>query len=261
MIRKLWNSASGMLAQSLKIDVIANNVANINTVGFKKNDVHFQDIMYRSAGGPGNPAVPDEGEKMLVGQGVKPAAVKTVFLQGNLVETGRELDMAILGEGFFRILLPDGRESFTRVGSFSLDANLSLATEDGYLVDLLPSELAGRELTGFSIGNNGEILLYDHDGEVVGRGEAVIYRFQNPQGLEAIGKNLWLATENSGEPMRGRPEEAGFGSIVHKTLEQSNVNMIEEMTNLILAQRAYEISSRAVRTADEMWAMANQIRR
>ena len=275
MIRKLWNSASGMLAQSLKIDVIANNVANINTAGFKKKDVHFQDIMYRSLSGPGNPVVPDNGDKILVGQGVKPAAIKTVFSQGILMETGRELDMAILGDGYFRVLLPDGREAFTRVGAFALDQNMNLVTEDGYLVDLLPPELAGKDLSGFSVGSDGTIILYIYEegdasgeGEAAGEGnateeegEAVIYRFGNPEGLEARGRNLWMATENSGEPIGGKPEEDGFGSIAHKFLEQSNVSIIDEMTNLILAQRAYEISARAVRTADEMWSMANQIRK
>ncbi|RJX27845.1 MAG: flagellar basal-body rod protein FlgG [Dethiobacter sp.] len=261
MIRKLWNSATGMLAQSFKIDTIANNVANVNTTGFKKKSVLFQDLMYRSLRGPGNPVAPNEEGKLLVGQGVKPAAIKTYFLPGVLRETGIELDMAIQGEGFFRILLPDGRESFTRVGGFSLDPTLNLVTEDGYLVDLLPQELAGREFTSISIDSNGTVRLYNDAGEVTREGETAIYRFQNPEGLEAIGRNLWLATENSGEPLRGRPEDEGFGAIKQKFLEQSNVSMVEEMTSLILAQRAYEISSRAVRTADEMWALANQIRK
>ncbi|MBS4021268.1 MAG: flagellar basal-body rod protein FlgG [Dethiobacter sp.] len=261
MIRKLWNSAAGMLAQSFKVDTIANNVANINTIGFKKKEVHFQDLLYSSARSAGKPAALNEQEKLLVGQGVKPAVAKTYFSQGMLQETGRELDMAILGDGFFQIRLPDGRAGFSRAGGFTLDSALRLVTEDGYLVDMLPPHLSGKEFTTISIDSDGLVRLYNDAGEVTGEGEAAIYRFKNPEGLESMGRNLWLATENSGEAVGGRPGTAGLGAVRQKFLEYSNVSMIEEMTSLILAQRAYELSSRAVKTADDMWAIANQIRK
>ena len=261
MIRKLWNSAAGMLAQSFKIDVIANNVANVNTTGFKKKEVQFQDLLYRPVESPGAPTVPGSGENLLIGQGVRPSLTQTYFMQGILQETGRELDMGIEGEGFFHILLPDGRQGFTRAGAFILDANLNLVTDDGYRADLLPPELRGLDFASISVEPHGALRLLDGDGEVIGEGRATLFRFTNPEGLEAIGKNLWVATENSGEPQRGRPGDEGFGLLKQKFLEQSNVSLLEEMTRLILAQRGYEISSRAVRTADDMWSMANQIRK
>lgn len=261
MIRKLWNSASGMLAQSLKIDAIANNVANINTTAFKKNEVLFQDLAYRAMEGRGEPMEPGSGENLRVGQGVKPAATRMSFLQGILQETNRERDFAILGDGFFRILLPDGSQAFTRAGGFGLDAGYNLVTEDGYTVDLLPQDMRGWAFTSISVEPNGTIRLYDEDGEIMGEGVATLYRFQNTEGLEAMGKNLWRTTANSGEPEPGRPGSQGFGVVQQKFLEQSNVSMLEEMTRLIMAQRAYEMSSRAVRTADDMWSMANQIRK
>ncbi len=261
MIRKLWNSASGMLAQSLKIDVIANNVANINTTAFKKTDVQFQDLAYRAAEGVGEPVVPRSAENLLIGQGVQPSAVRTYFLQGILQETNRELDLAIEGEGFFRVVLPDGREVFTRAGAFRLDGASNLVTEDGYAADLLPQEMKGWAFTGIEINPDGVFRLFDEEGEVMGEGVIQLFRFQNSEGLAAMGKNLWQATTNSGEPLPGRPESEGYGSIRQKFLEQSNVSLLEEMTRLIMAQRAYEMSSRAVRTADDMWSMANNIRK
>lgn len=261
MLIKLWSSASGMLAQSFKIDTIANNIANVNTTAFKKKEAHFQDLLYRSVKNLGSPVDLNAEDALLVGQGVKTAATKTYFLQGITSETGRELDMALQGEGFFRIILPDGTHAYTRAGNFARDGAGQLVTEDGYRVDLLPKELMGREFTSISIDNYGVIRLYSETGEAMGEGFAEIYRFQNAEGLEAIGKNLWLATDNSGEPLPGKPGDAGFGTILQKFLEQSNVSMVDEMTRLILAQRAYELSSRAVRTADDMWALANQIRK
>lgn len=261
MITKLWSSASGMVAQTFKIDTIANNIANANSTGFKKKAAHFQDLLYRSFKSPGNPVVLDTEDALLVGQGVKPVVSKTNFMQGVLSETGRELDMAIQGEGLFRVLLPDGRHAFTRAGTFAFDAAGQLVTAEGYRVELLPEELGGKEFSKLSVERDGTILLYNENGEAMGEGVAEIFRFENAEGLEAIGRNLWLATENSGQPLPGRPGDAGFGTIMQKFLEQSNVNMAEEMTRLIMAQRAYELSSRAVRTADEMWSLANQIRR
>ena len=261
MIGLLKNSASGMVAQSLKIDTVANNVANVNTTGFKGTDVRFQDLMYRSVHGSGNPVVPQSENVLAVGQGVKSAATATNFMTGAQLETGRELDMSIVGEGFFRVTLPNGQVGFTRAGNFYLDANQDLVTENGYHVDLLPQELTGMNFASISISDKGMIRLYNEADEVIGQGEATIFRFTNQSGLAARGENIWLATENSGNPLAGRPGSDGFGPIVQRQLESSNVNLIEEMTRLISAQRAYEMSSRSVRTADEMWAIANQIRR
>ncbi|MDO9574593.1 MAG: flagellar hook-basal body protein [Candidatus Contubernalis sp.] len=261
MIKKLWSSASGMLAQSLKIDNIANNIANVNTEGFKKKDVAFQDLFYQNAGGPGRPVMPGEDESMLVGSGVKASGTRTSFVQGVPRETGRDLDFALEGEGFFRVQLPDGSEAFTRAGSFSRDAAGNLVTAQGHLVELLPEDLQGINGTTFIVDGKGHIQLMDVQGEVVGEDRVALYRFKNPAGLEAQGNSLWVATDNSGEPEAGAPGEEGFGFIRQKYLESSNVSLVEEMTRLIMAQRAFEVSARSIRTADEMWGMANQIRR
>lgn len=260
MISILWSSASGMLAQAARIDTIANNVANVNTTGFKRQDARFQDLLYRPVSGPGMPVEP-EADRVWAGHGVKMSAVTTSFIQGMPRETGRELDMALVGDGFFRILLPDGEEAYTRAGSFHQDAAGNLVTENGYRVDIFPAELVGRPFASLTINPNGQIQLFDENETLIGEGYAQIFRFQNSEGLAPRGENLWLATANSGEPQSGRPGTEGFGVVIQRSLEQSNVNLVEEMTRLIVAQRAYEISSRAVRTADDMWSLANQIRR
>ncbi len=218
-----------MLAQSLKIDTIANNIANVNTDGYKRSRINFQDLLYRRVEGPGEPIVPRGEGELQVGSGVRVAANRVIFEQGVLRETGRELDWAIEGEGFFRVVLPDNREAFTRVGRFYRDAFGNLVTQDGYFVEPLPEE--------------------------------GIYSFSNPQGLERLGGNLWVATENSGDPLEGRPGEDGLGIVRQAHLESSNVSLLKEITSLIMSQRAYEISARTIRTADEMWGMANRMRR
>ncbi len=229
MIGKLRSAATGMLAQSLKIDTISNNIANVNTDGYKKSRISFQDLLYRRVEGSGEPIVPGGEGALQVGAGVRVVTDGIIFEQGVLRETGRDLDWAIEGEGFFRVVLPDNREVFTRVGRFYRDAEDNLVTQDGHLVEPLPEE--------------------------------VIYSFSNPQGLKRLGGNLWLATENSGEPLEGSPGEGNFGIVRQGQLESSNVSLLEEITSLIMAQRAYEISARTIRTADEMWGMANRMRR
>jgi flagellar basal-body rod protein FlgG len=259
MIRLLRSGASGMAAQSLKVDTIANNIANINTEGFKKKEISFQDLVYQAVSGPGQPVVPREG--MQVGTGVRVASAMTIFSQGMLRETGREMDFAIEGEGFFRLVLPDGSEAFTRAGGFYKDAEAKMVTANGYTVDLLPASLSGREDTILTLAPDGRVFLYDMDGELLEEGTVQIYRFQNPGGLEHVGENIWKATENSGAPVAGEPHQEGFGLIRQGMIESSNVSLLEEVTRLIMAQRAYELSARTIRTADEMWAMANQIRK
>jgi flagellar basal-body rod protein FlgG len=260
MIRLLRSGAAGMAAQSVKVDTIANNIANINTEGFKKKEISFQDLVYQAVSGPGQPVVP-RGEGMQVGTGVRVTAARTVFSQGLLKETGRELDFAIEGEGFFRLVLPDGSEAFTRAGGFYKDAEAKMVTANGYTVDLLPASLGGREDTTLTMAPDGRVYLYDMDGELLEEGTVQIYRFQNPGGLEHLGENNWQATVNSGDPVAGEPHQDGFGTIRQGMLESSNVSLLEEVTRLIMAQRAYELSARTIRTADEMWAMANQIRK
>ncbi|UNC91769.1 flagellar basal-body rod protein FlgG [Candidatus Contubernalis alkaliaceticus] len=261
MIYNLWSGASGLLAQSLKIDTIANNIANVNTEGFKKKDATFQDLYYKNILGPGKPVIPGEHTGLFVGTGVKVSATRTSFAQGIIRETRSDLDFAIDGDGFFRVRLPDGSEAFTRNGNFYRDGAGNLVTAQGYLVELLPENLRGIEGTTFIVDEKGHIMVMDDQGEIIEEGRVVVYRFNNPAGLEAQGDNLWAATGNSGEPEAGFPGEEGFGFIRQQHLESSNVSLIEEMTRLIMAQRAFEVSSRSILTADEMWGMANQLRR
>lgn len=262
MIRKLWNSACGMMAQALKIDTIANNVANVNTPGFKKSKILFEDLLYRTMAAPGNPVQdPVQAQHLLTGQGARAAQQRVSFLPGSFLETGRELDFAIDGEGFFRVILPDGREAFTREGNFYRNGEGALVTAEGYPVDILSPELAGLDYARILVDTDGTVEQLNAESVAVGTSRLPLYRFRNPEGLEALGNNLWAATAASGEPERGNPGEDGFGRILQGFMEQSNVNLVEEMTNLVLAQRAYEINSRSVRTADEMWQIANQIRR
>lgn len=258
MIRQLRSGAAGMQAQSFKVDSIANNIANINTDGFKKRDVSFRDLVYQAVSGPGNPVVPGRDNGIQAGAGTRAEATVN-FSQGVLKQTGIDLDFAIEGEGFFRLLLPDGREVYTRTGAFRRDGEGNLVTVQGYGTDLLEGK--PPEAAEFTLDATGQVQYFDQEGNPAGEGTAVIYRFRNPAGLENLGNNMYAVTANSGEPESGKPGEEGFGLLRQGALESSNVNLVEEMTQLIMAQRAYELSSRTVRTADEMWAMANQIRR
>ncbi len=261
MIRQLRSGAAGMQAQAFKVDNIANNIANINSDGFKKREVSFRDLVYQAVSGPGNPVVPGRDHRLQVGTGTR-AGSASVFSQGVLRHTGRDLDFAIEGEGFFRVTLPDGSEAYTRAGAFSRDAAGNIVTAEGYRVNFLTGLPSGWE--SLSADPSGQVrytLLDQEEGSDPVEGTVVVYRFRNPAGLESLGRNLYAVTANSGEAVAGRPGEDGFGLLKQGALESANVNLVEEMTQLLMAQRAYELSSRTVRTADEMWSMANQIRR
>jgi len=257
MIRQLRTGAAGMQAQSFKVDTIANNIANINNDGFQRSSVSFRDLVYQAVSGPGNPVVPDRENGRQVGGGTR-AEAATVFSQGILRRTGRDLDFGIAGGGFLRLLLPDGREVYTRSGAFGRDAAGNLVTAQGYKADFLTGK--PPETTSFTVSTDGRVQYFNQEGKA-GEGTAVIYRFRNPSGLERLGNNMYAPTDNSGQAEAGQPGQNGFGLLRQGDLESSNVNLTEEMTELIMTQRAYELNSRAVRTADEMWAMANQIRR
>lgn len=263
MIRSLHSAASGMEAQQTQIDVIANNMANVNTTGFKKGRAEFQDLLYQEiagatqeqvrSGGSGRPA-PIE-----IGMGTRLVATQKMFETGDLRQTTNELDVAIEGDGFFRVRMADGTRGYTRAGDFKVIASGQLVTNHGDPVE--PPLFVPPETTRVIIEKDGTVKA-QQPGEVtpteVGRIE--LSQFANPVGLKSLGHGLYAQTEASGQPIDGRPGEEGLGEVAQGFLEGSNVKVVEEMIDLIAAQRAYEINSRVIRAADEMLAEAAQLR-
>jgi flagellar basal-body rod protein FlgG len=263
MIRALWTGATGMIAQQLNMDNVAHNLANVNTTGFKRSRVDFQDLLYQTHRLAGTPVAvgPHVPTGIQIGVGSNPTATQKIFTPGSLKETNNRLDMAIFGDGFFQILLPDGTIGYTRDGSFKLSAEGQIVTSDGYLLE--PEIVIPEDTTNIMISENGEVtvLLAGDEKSPVEVGRIQIVNFVNPAGLKAMGKNIFKETAASGEPIVGEPGMEGFGEIRQFFLEMSNVQIIDEMVDMIVAQRAYEINSRSIRTADMMLQQANQLKR
>lgn len=260
MLRALYSSAAGMQSQQLNLDVIANNLANVNTTGFKKSKIEFQDLLYqttRAAGadqGAGN-QVPTGVQ---IGHGSQPVATAKIFTGGELTQTGEHLDVAIQGDGFFEVQLADGTRAYTRDGALKLASDGRIVTSDGLVLQGGFQPIPTGTST-ISISPGGDITTK-------GAGEpqsfrVQLVRFANPAGLESIGRNLFRETNVSGAAEVGSPNENGFGSLQQGYLEMSNVKVVEEMVNMIVAQRAYEVNSKAVGAADEMMQQANNLRR
>lgn len=262
MIRALWTAASGMEAQQLNIDVIANNLANVNTVGFKRSRADFQDLLYQTLKLPGTSSsatseVPT-GEQ--IGLGVKPVAIQKLFLQGDYQQTQNDLDVAIEGDGFFQVLQPNGEIAYTRAGSFKKDSEGKIVTSDGYAVE--PAVTIPTDSTAITIGSDGTVSVVQAGSttsNIVGKIE--LAKFANSGGLNSIGRSLFLPTTSSGDAVTGTPGETGYGTLSQGYLEMSNVNVVDEMVNMIIAQRAYETNSKAIQAADDMLSQANNIRR
>ncbi|MCR4429739.1 MAG: flagellar basal-body rod protein FlgG [Tepidanaerobacteraceae bacterium] len=267
MMRALWSASSGMKAQQLNMDVISNNLANVNTTGFKKSRAEFKDLLYETLKRPdvyqqglGNPV------GLQVGHGVRPAATTRTFTEGNLQETGNTFDLAIDGDGFFMVERPDGTFAFTRDGAFkiSLDGtDRNLVTSEGYYVLSADEDhiTIPDGYTEISISADGLITGKNGDGEVEELGQIGLAKFMNPEGLLACGDNLYEQTAASGEyQVKQDASDTGYGSILQGFLEMSNVQVVEEMVNLITAQRAYEINTKAIQTSDEMLGEANNLR-
>jgi flagellar basal-body rod protein FlgG len=262
MIRSLFIAATGMNAQNLKIDVIANNLANVNTVGYKRSRADFQDLMYQTLRVPG--ATSAEGNQIpsgiQVGLGTKPVAVQKIFQQGDFVQTGNNLDLVIEGDGFFQIAMPDGTITYTRTGAFQMDSDGRVVNSDGYPLE--PAITIPDDTLDISVGSDGKVTVTQANSNTVTEiGQIELTRFINPKGLKAIGKNLFSPTDSSGEPTTLNPGSEGVGTIAQGFLENSNVNIVEEMVNMIISQRAYEINSKAIQTSDEMLQLANNLRR
>jgi flagellar basal-body rod protein FlgG len=262
MIRGLWSAASGMLAQQLNVDVIANNLANVNTTGFKRSRVDFQDLLYQSIRLPGAQAAAgiQVPTGIQVGLGTRPVAVHKIFSQGDFQQTGNPLDLVIEGDGFFQVLMSDGTIAYTRDGAFKLDSQGRIVTSDGFVME--PEIAIPVGATQISIGADGNVSVTipgQSSPQIVG--QIQLARFVNPGGLASIGRNLFKATAASGQPIQGNPGTDGFGTIGQGFLEMSNVKVVEEMVSLIVAQRAYEVNSRAIQAADQMLEIANTLRR
>lgn len=264
MMRSLYTAASGMHAQQFNIDTISNNLSNVNTTGFKRNRADFEDLLYQTSRTAGTPAT----EQTLVpvgvqvGHGARVAGAQKIHLQGSLQNTGNVGDIAIQGEGFFRVLQYDGTFGYTRDGAFQIDSNGQMVTNNGLRLlpeVILPPDFIRETLT---VTQDGRITVQvPGQDDPIDVGQVQLYRFVNPAGLTSIGQNLFRETAASGEAIGGQPGFDGMGQTLHRFLEMSNVSVVSEMVNMIVAQRAYEMNSRAIQTSDTMLGIANGLKR
>lgn len=262
MSRALWISATGMMAQELNVDVISNNLANVNTPGFKKSRIEFKDLMYQNEKFAG--ASTTEANKrpigLQIGLGSYPVATQRVYTEGDLVNTGGNLDIAINGQGFFQVQQADGTTAYTRDGAFKRSETGALVTAEGYLLE--PNITIPPEATELHIGEDGTVtVVIPGQTQPQTIGQIQIARFSNPAGLEAQGNNLFKITPTSGDPLVGAPNSEGRGPLSQGFLEMSNVEIAEEMIRMIVAQRAYEINSKAIQASDNIMSIANSLKR
>lgn len=262
MMRSLYTATTGMLAEQTQIDTTSHNIANVNTIGYKKNRAEFADLMYQTMEYAGTPtsATTMSPTGISVGLGVRPTAVTKLFGEGYFKETGNNLDIAIAGNGFFQVQLPDGTTAYTRNGSFKLDGNGTIVNSDGY--PLIPEMNIPENVTQISIGVDGTVSVLEAGAtEMVQIGQIELANFINPAGLYAMGDNNYLETTASGNVVLGVGGQDGFGQLKQSFVEMSNVQLVEEMTDLITGQRAYEANSKAVVTSDEMLKTVNELKR
>jgi len=262
MIRGLYTAATGMNSMQHQIDVTSNNIANVNTMGFKQDRAEFQDLMYESlnytAGQTSETTTNPTG--MDVGLGVRVSGIQKNFLQGDLKLTSNTLDLAIEGNGFFQITTPDGETAYSRNGSFKLDSEGNIVNGNGYALD--PQITVPDNLINLTIANDGTVTAEDPTtGDVTNLGQITIADFINPAGLTPQGESLFMVSEASGDPITGNPTEDQFGSIRQGMIELSNVKLVNEMVDLITAQRAYEANSKAITTTDSMLDTVNRLKR
>lgn len=249
-----------MEAQQSNLDVIANNLANVNTTGFKRSKIEFQDLLYETSRAPG--AEQGAGSQLptgiQIGHGSRVVSTSKVFTEGELTQTGEQLDLAINGDGFFQVQMPDGTIAYTRDGGLKRSSTGQITTSDG-----LPLQGGFQPVpagtTGITISSSGAVTTTSSSGS--GNFQVQLVRFTNPAGLNSIGGNLYTESLASGTPETGTPGENGYGSLQQGYLEMSNVKVVQEMVNMIVAQRAYEVNSKAVQSADEMMQESNNLRR
>lgn len=259
MIKALYTSATGMKVHQFFLDVTANNLANVNTTGFKRVQANFQDLLYdkttaagsESAQGLQNPT------GLQVGSGARVVSTSKVFTQGTPTNTGRDLDLSIQGNGFFQISHPDGSTVYSRDGSFQLNSDGEIVNAEG--LKLEPSISITGDVIAISIGSDGTVSVQTSDGNTQSLGQINITKFPNTAGLESLGRNLYRETTASGSPQTGTAGQDGYGEIMQGFLEGSNVEVVTEMVNIIVAQRAYETSSKAIRASDDMLKTTNRL--
>lgn len=260
MIRSLWISKTGLEAQQTQMDVISNNLANVSTTGFKRSRAVFEDLLYQNLRQPGAQSsqqtqVPSG---LQIGTGVRPVATERIHTQGNLQQTGNKLDVAIQGNGFFQILMPDGATAYTRDGSFQVDSQGQIVTANGFVVQ--PAITIPANATSISIGQDGVVSVTQSGVPApVQVGSMQLATFINASGLESMGQNLYLESGSSGTPSTNVPGTNGTGTLSQGYVETSNVNVVEELVNMIQTQRAYEINSKAITTSDQMLQKLSQI--
>ena len=262
MSRALYTAATGMIAQQMNVDNIANNLANVNTTGYKKSKLEFQDLLYQQLRLAG--ATQAEGAQvpveLQIGYGTRPVATQRIFSQGTVISTNNPLDVSIDGEGFLQVSLPDGTTAYTRDGALKKSSDGTIVTSDGYT--LLPEVTIPQDATAINISSNGEVSVKIPGAtELQQLGQLELARFVNPAGLKSMGRTLFLETEASGLANPGQPDADSYGKLSQGFLELSNVEVVDEMVNMIVAQRAYEINSRAIQTSEEMLANANSLKR
>ncbi|PNS00991.1 flagellar basal body rod protein FlgG [Petrotoga mexicana DSM 14811] len=261
MLVSLYNAATGMNAEQRKLDIISNNLANVDTTGYKKQRAEFQDLLYSSVKEAGTPTA--QGSTLptglYVGHGTRLAATTRIFTLGNIEPTDNSTDIAIMGDGFFQVQMQDGSIAYTRDGSFKLDANGRLTTSDGLMV--IPNIVIPQNAVGINVSPDGIVSVSLGDGTIQNVGNLTTVRFLNPGGLKPIGNNLYSETPASGNPTEGIPGQDGFGALQQGYLEKSNVDVVKEMVDMIVAQRAYDINSKTITTADEMLRTVSNVKR
>lgn len=263
MMRSLWSAASGMKGQQKQMDVLSHNIANVNTTGAKPQRAEFQDLIYQTlrAGGAESGDGTSYPTPMQIGLGTKFSATTRVFSQGNIQVTDNVTDIAIEGEGFFQILLPDGTTAYTRDGSFKVDADRNLVTTEGYQLTNNIQFDANAPSDSITVSSTGVVSDTPAGGTSTVIGQITLARFLNPAGLTSIGKNLFIQSAASGEPLENNPGTDGTGTLIQSALEMSSVQIVDEMVNMIVAQRAYESNSKAITTSDSMLEIANGLKR
>ncbi|HRE13267.1 MAG TPA: flagellar basal-body rod protein FlgG [Usitatibacteraceae bacterium] len=260
MIRSLWISKTGLDAQQTQLDVISNNLANVSTNGFKRSRAVFEDLLYQTIRQPGAASSQQSTlpAGLQVGTGVKPVATARLFTQGNLQQTGNSFDLAVSGQGFFQVQMPDGTTGYTRDGSFHVDANGNLVTSNGY--PLTPAITIPATAQSVTIAADGTVSVVNAGSATPANvGSIQLVTFMNPAGLQALGQNTYLETAASGTANGGTPGTNGRGTLQQGYVETSNVNVVEELVSMIQTQRAYEINSKAIQTSDQMLQKLNQI--
>lgn len=261
MIRSLYTAATGMIAQQLDQDVVANNLANLNTIGFKKSRANFQDLMYQVLTKAGSLSATGQQlpSGIEIGMGAKMVSTQKIFTQGDYTQTSNQLDWAIEGDGFFQIDDGQGKTLYTRAGNFKLNKDSNIVNQEGLV--LTPTLNVPTGTVSVTVDKSGTVSATDAKGAVTQIGQLTVARFANPAGLTSMGRNLYDKTDASGDPVVGNPGVDGRGTISQFFVENSNVNVIDEMIKMITGQRAYEIDSKAITTADNMLSTINNLKR